>query len=576
MQSTTHPPVNDDLDVLVVGAGFSGLYHLYQLRQLGYSVKIFESGSDLGGVWHWNCYPGARVDSEVPLYEFSIEKLWKDWKWTERFPDRNELVAYFQYVGEKLDLKKDIYFNTRVTAARFDANTDRWTVNTDQRRTVRARFLVLAVGFAAKIYVPDFPGLDKFQGTWHHTANWPQQGVDVKGKRVGVIGTGSTGVQVISEVGPSVDHLTVFQRTPAIALPMNQIKVDDAKHKRMRELSPVLYRRRKQTTSGHNIQPFPQDTFSASYEERYLFWEELWNRGGLNFAVGNYRDVMVNQEANDEVYAFWRDKIRTRLNDPVIQETLAPTVAPYPFGTKRPVMEGTYYEVFNQPNVNLVDVGKNPIQEITAKGIRTSDGVEHELDVLIIACGFDSVTGGITQIDIRGLDGTPIGDKWAGGVYTNLGMTTANFPNMFFLYGPQGPTALCNGPTCIEMQTDWIVNCIKHMMQSKLTRIETTREAEEEWRNLNINLAAGTLLGKAKSWYNGSNIPGKVVEPLNFAGGASYYHALIQEREQSGYKGFVLSDNAKNGEIEACKSDYKHKLVNGCVNGVEVQPVMSY
>ncbi|THU96065.1 FAD dependent oxidoreductase [Dendrothele bispora CBS 962.96] len=560
--SATDNSLGDELDVLVVGAGFAGLYHLYQLRKLGYSVKLFESGSGMGGVWHWNCYPGARVDSETPLYEFSIEEVWKDWRWKERFPERNELVSYFRYVGEKLDLKKDISFNTRVTAAHFDANVDRWNVTTDGGNVVRPRFLILAVGFAAKRYVPDWPGLDKFQGVWHHTANWPQEGVDVKGKRVGVIGTGSTGVQVITDVGPRVKHLTVFQRSPAIALPMNNSRVDDEKHRKMRELSPIMYRRRLQTTTGHNFAAYPQDTFSATPEERYLLWEELWSRGGLNFAVGNYRDVMVNQEANDAVYAFWRDKIRKRLNDPVMQEKLVPTVAPYPFGTKRPVMEGGYYEVFNQSNVNLVDVNETPIQEITTKGIRTGDGVEHELDILVVASGFDSLTGGIIQIDIRGLDGTSIKDKWANGVYTHLGMTTANFPNMFFLYGPQSPAALSNGPASIEMQSDWVIKCIQHMKKNKLTRIEATPEAEEEWRNLNINVAAGTLLGKAKSWYNGSNIPGKVVEPLNFAGGLPYYYSLIKEKEEKGYEGFKLSSNAQKAEL-GVHDKHKHQIVNG-------------
>ncbi|KAF9061658.1 FAD dependent oxidoreductase [Rhodocollybia butyracea] len=537
MEPKSNSSVNDELDVLVVGAGFSGLYHLHQLRKLGFSVKIFESGSGMGGVWHWNCYPGARVDSEVPLYELSIEEVWKDWKWTERFPDRNELCAYFNYVGEKLDLKKDIRFNTRVTAASFDPTTDRWTVTTEQGTIVHPRFLILAVGFAAKIHIPDFPGLDTFQGVWHHTANWPQEGIDVKGKRVGVIGTGSTGVQVITEIGPKVKHLTVFQRSPAIALPMNQIKIDQAKHQKMRELSPLMYRRRTQTPSGHNIPPILQNTLSVSEEERYLTWEDLWARGGLNFACGNYQDIMVNQDANDQVYAFWRDKIRARLNNPSMRAKLAPTVAPYPFGTKRPVMEGSYYEVFNQPNVDLVDASEARIQEITPKGIRRTDGVEHEFDILVVACGFDSVTGGITQIDIRGLDGSSVKEKWANGVYTNMGLTAANFPNMFFLYGPQAPTALSNGPTCIEIQADWINRCITHMSLNNLTRIHATPEAELEWRNLNISVAGGTLLGKAKSWYNGSNIPGKVVEPLNFAGGIPYYAKTLKESEERATRG---------------------------------------
>ncbi|KAK7457003.1 hypothetical protein VKT23_010306 [Stygiomarasmius scandens] len=544
MSSTNNLPTNDKLDALVVGAGFSGLYQLYQLRKLGYSVKLFESGSDVGGVWYWNCYPGARVDSETPSYEYSLPELWKEWRWTQRFPDRNELYSYFQYVAEKLDLKKDIAFNTRVTAARFDPNTDRWTVTTEQDTVVYSSFLLLAVGSASKPYIPDFPGLDKFQGILHHTANWPQDGVDMEGKRVGVIGTGSTAVQFISEIGPKVKHLTVFQRLPAVVLPKVNSKVDDEKHARMRELSPLIYRHRKQTASGHTVRSFPQDTFSVSSEERQLMWEELWSRGGLNFCGENYRDVMIDQGANDEVYAFWRNKIRAKLNDPVMQEKLAPRVAPYPFAAKKPIMDDSYYKVLNQSNVDLIDVRKMLIQGITSKGVLTSD-IEYEVDILVIACGFDGATGSITQIDIRGLDGTSIKDKWTKGVYTNLGMMAANFPNMFIIHGPQSPSILSNAPTCIEIQCDWITNCIEYLKNNRITRIEVTREAEDEWRDLVMSVAGGTLFSKAESWWNGANIPGKPVEPLYFAGGIPYYDSILQEQEKNGYADFNLSSHGQ-------------------------------
>ncbi|KAG7088623.1 hypothetical protein E1B28_012596 [Marasmius oreades] len=530
-----------ELDVLIVGAGFGGIYTLHLLRQLGRSVKLFEAGSGFGGIWYWNCYPGARVDSNVPLYELSIEELWKDWTWTEKFPGWAELREYFYYVDSKLNLKKDIRFDTRVVSAHYDANTDRWDVKAEDGTVARPRFLVLCTGFAAKKYIPPLTGLETFQGVCHHTSAWPQEGVPLEGKRVAVIGTGATGVQVIQELGPTVGHLTVFQRTPNFALPMVQSKLDRDHQQKRKALYPTIYRRRRQTISGYDFNPYPRDLFSVSREERRLFMEDLWSRGGFHFIVSTYQDILSNEDANREAYNFWKEKARERLHDPDVQETLAPTVPPHPFGAKRVCLEQTYYEVYNQSNVELVSLEKNPIAEITSDAIITGDGVRHEVDVIVLATGFDSVTGGITQIDIRGVDGTTIKDKWANGVYTNLGMMTGNFPNMFFLYGPQAPTAFSNGPTCIEVQGDWIAACIKHMLANHLTRIEPTREAEEEWRNLVMNNSSKALFHKAKSWYMGANIPGKPIEQLNFVGGIALYDSLCQSKAAKGYEGFILS-----------------------------------
>ncbi|KAL0578187.1 hypothetical protein V5O48_003818 [Marasmius crinis-equi] len=551
-QNGTSPSPTDfgELDALIVGAGFAGVYMLHHLRKLGLNVKVFEAGGSFGGIWYWNCYPGARVDSNVPCYELSIEELWKDWTWTERFPGWSELRQYFQHVDSKLDLKKDIRFNTRVISAHYDASTDRWNVKTEDGSTARPRFLPLCVGFAAKEYIPPFKGLETFKGIAHHTAKWPQEGVPLEGKRVAVIGTGATGVQVIQEIGPIVKHLTVLQRTPNFALAMVQRKLDKAGQEKLKPLYPTIHRRRLQTIGGYDFNTFPASFFSVSPEERRLYFEDLWARGGFYYIVSNYQDILINEDANTGVYEFWREKVRERLHDPVVQEILAPTNPPHPFGTKRPCLEQTYYEVYNQPNVDLIDLGKNPIAEFTEKGILTGDGVEHEVDVIVVATGFDSVTGGITQIDIRGADGTTIKDKWANGVYTHCGMTTANFPNMFFLYGPQAPTAFSNGPTCIEIQGDWITACIKHMTESGLTRIEATREAEEEWRNMVMHNSSMALFHKAKSWYNGSNIPGKPVEQLNFVGGIPLYDQLCRDKAEKGYEGFVLSSIGKTNGTE--------------------------
>ncbi|KAJ8081042.1 hypothetical protein PM082_017882 [Marasmius tenuissimus] len=530
-----------DIDVLIVGAGFSGVYMLTHLRRLGCSVKVFESGSDLGGVWRWNCYPGARVDTVVPLYEFSMEELWKDWTWKEKFPGFAELREYFQHVDMKLAVKKDIRFNTRVTSAHWNVNTDRWDVQTESGATASPRFLILCTGFVAKFYVPPFRGIENFQGIVRHTSQWPDEGLSFEGKKVAVVGTGASGVQVIQEIGPVVKHLTVFQRTPNFATPMRQTTLDRETQQAKKKLYPTIFKRRLQTLVGLDYNPFPQDFFSATPEERDLHMEEQWNKGGFHFLIGNYQDVWVNEKANAEVYRFWRDRTRARLHDPRLQELLAPTTAPHPFGAKRLSLEQAYYEVFNQSNVRLVDTNESPIVEITANGIETSDGVHHEVDVIVLATGFDSVTGGITQIDIRGVDGSTIKEKWSNGVHTHLGMTTANFPNMFFLYGPQAPTALSNGPTCVEIQGDWITACIEHLLIKGLTRIEATREAEKIWRDMVMHNSSMALFDKAKGWYNGANIPGKHVEQLNFVGGVSLYADLCREKAEKGYQGFVLS-----------------------------------
>ncbi|KAI3608203.1 cyclohexanone monooxygenase [Moniliophthora roreri] len=543
-------PANDplgNLDVLVVGAGFGGIYQLVQYRKLGFNVKAFEAGNDLGGIWYWNCYPGARTDTEAPLYEFAFEELWKDWNWTERFPGVAELRSYFQYVEQKWDVKKDVYFNNRVVGATWLTENHRWRVTTDNGLVAYPRFLSLCMGFAAIPYIPPFKGLDTFKGLCHHTSKWPQHGLDVTGKRVGVIGTGASGVQVIQEIGPQVGHLTVFQRTPNMSLPMSQRKMDGDTQRRLKSsVYPTIYRRRIQTWTGTTWGAYPKEFFSVSPEERRLHLEDVFYRGSFRFLGENFIDAFTNQAANDEVYEFWKEKVRARVKDPDRQEILAPTIPPHPIGTKRPSLESTYFEVFNQPNVDLIDLNKNAISEITPDGIRTEDGVHHQLDVLILATGFDSLTGGFTNIDMRGVDGKTIAESWRGGVHTNLGMTVSNFPNMFFVYGPHGPTSFCNGPSCAEFQGNWIIDCIQYMKSNHFTCIEATQEAEQSWNALVDKCYARGLFYKAKSWYNGGNIPGKVVQPLFFAGGLPTFLRICREKAEAGYEGFKLSSLDKS------------------------------
>ncbi|KAK7054367.1 hypothetical protein VNI00_003561 [Paramarasmius palmivorus] len=531
-----------ELDVLIVGAGFGGLYQLHHFRKLGYSVKIFEAGSQMGGVWYWNCYPGARVDSPTPIYAFSFEEVWKDWTWTERFPGWQELRAYFRHVDQKLHLSKDVYFNTRVTQARWDATRQRWLVRSENGIAAHARFLVLTVGFASKPYIPAFKGVDRYEGVCHHTAQWPDGGVDLKGKKVAVIGTGASGVQVVQQLGEEreVEHLTVYQRTPNIAIPMRQCSLDVKAQEENKELYPVIFRRRLQTYSGMIMSRSLKPYYSMTPEERILALEDAYARGSFEFLSTICIDLTTNKAANSEVYQFWRKKTRARIRDPRMQDILAPRAAPHPMGARRHSLEQSYYEVFNLPNVDLVDTSETPITQFVPKGILTSDGIEREFDVIIFATGFDSVTGGITQIDIRGVDGSSIADKWKNGVYTNLGMTTSNFPNMFFVYGPQSPTAFANGPSCVEIQGNWIMECIKYMIDNKHPSIEATKEAEQRWRDLVFSIWDQSLLREGRSWWNGANIPGKVIEPLNFGGGLDYYARQCQDSAKNGYEGFRI------------------------------------
>ncbi|KAF9068549.1 FAD dependent oxidoreductase [Rhodocollybia butyracea] len=539
-------PYDYDLDVLVVGAGFSGIYQLYHLRKLGFLVKIFEAVSDPGGVWAAHFFPGARVDVAVPGYEFSSEDLWKDWYWTERYPSQKELKAYFTYVVKKLDLRKDMCFNTRVVEARFDSYQNKWIVKAENGSTARTRFLVTCLGFGSKPYTPDLPNLLSFRGNGGvlHTSRWPSEGVDLKNKRVGVIGTGASGVQVIQEIAKDVQHLVVFQRTPNMALPMQQTNLTKEIQDEEKKLYPTVHRRRRQTAAGYPYDMFPKKLFDASPEERLLLLEEIWRTGGFSFILANFNDILTNPTANEEVYAFWRQKVSARLKNPELQEKLAPKIPPHYMGAKRSSLEQHYYEVYNQSNVELVDIMTYPITEITTSGVKTPDK-EYELDVLVLATGYDSVTGGITQIDIRGVDGTSIEEKWKDGIYTHLGFASSGFPNLFFVFGPQSVPGVCAGPTCAETQGEWVIACIRDMTKQGLTRIEATREAEIRWRQQVMDEASSRLISTARSWYMGANVQGKKREILMYTGGAAKYTQICKDIAEREYEGFMFSSNGE-------------------------------
>jgi cation diffusion facilitator CzcD-associated flavoprotein CzcO len=540
LAKTANGKAVEELDVLVVGAGFAGLYLLDRLRRLGMTVEVFEAGDGLGGVWYWNCYPGARVDSPGPIYQYSRDDVWRKWQFSELYPSWQELRDYFRYVDQRLGLSRDIRFNRRVNAAQFDPAHNHWIVRSSDGSVARARYLVLCTGLSAKPYIPDLPGLNDFAGERHHTALWPQHGLDMHGKRVGVIGTGASGVQLAQEAAGAAAHLTVFQRTPNLALPMRQRKLDDNTIRRMKEKYPEMFDRRTKTFAGFDYDILAKSALEVSDDERQATFERLWEIGGFAFWIGSFNDILLNEEANRAAYKFWRDKTRARINDRAVAEILAPTEPIHPFGVKRPSLEQNFYEIFNQPNVNLVDLRTTPIERVTRSGIKTSAG-EHDLDVLVLATGFDAVTGGLTSIDIRGTQGETLRDKWAKGVRAHLGMAVAGFPNLIFVYGPQSPNGFCNGPTCAEVQGDWIARLLNHLRQRNYTRVEATAPAEEAWRAQVLALADATLFPRADSWYFGANIPGKLREMLAFIGGLPAYIAKCNESAERGYDGFAIS-----------------------------------
>jgi cation diffusion facilitator CzcD-associated flavoprotein CzcO len=529
----------EELDVLVVGAGFAGLYQLDRLRSLGFSVKVIEAGSRIGGIWYWNCYPGARVDTEGAIYQYSREDLWRDWSYSERYPAWDEVRRYFDHVDEKLDLSRDIRFDTRVEAAEFDDDRRQWVVRTSAGDTVRARWFVLCTGFGSKPHIPRIAGLDEFAGACHHTGLWPQTGLDLTGKRVGVIGTGASGVQVIQEAARDAAHLTVFQRTPNTALPMHQQTFDDAAQRRLKEELPERFRRRAEVFAGFDFDFLDTTALEVSPEERTATYEKLWAEGGFHFWLGTFQDVLSDEAANDTVYAFWRDKVRQRIDDPAIADKLAPMQPRHPFGVKRPSLEQNYYDVFNQDDVTLVDLTESPIQRVTPEGVQTADEL-HELDVLVLATGFDAVTGGLTAIDIRGTRGESLGEKWGAGVRAHLGAATADFPNLLFVYGPQSPSGFCNGPTCAELQGELVVQMLDDLRARGATRFEATRDAEEAWREHVLEVAAATLFPRADSWYVGANVPGKPREMLNYPGGLPQYLQRWKDCAAEGYSGFAI------------------------------------
>ncbi|TWF95191.1 flavin-containing monooxygenase [Saccharopolyspora dendranthemae] len=523
------------LDVIVIGAGFSGLCALHRLRGLGMSALVLEAGDGVGGTWYWNRYPGARCDSESYYYSFSFdEDLQQEWRWSERYPAQPEVLAYLDHVADRFDLRRDIRLGTTVVSATFDEG---WTVLTATGERLRARFLISAVGCLSSANVPELPGLDSFAGDWYHTGRWPHEDVDFTGRRVGVIGTGSTGIQAIPVIAEQAAHLAVFQRTPNFSVPARNAPLDEEFQAQVRAEYGEIRALQRETSNGHPFRISPRNAVECTAEERREAYEAAWERGGLRFRAA-FNDLLSSEDANDTAAEFIRGKIRETVRDPEVAERLLPR--DHPFAAKRPPIDTGYFETYNRDDVTLVDLRETPIVEVTRDGLRTTGG-EHPLDALVFATGFDAMTGPLLGIDVRGPGGT-LAEKWRDGPRSYLGLQVAGFPNLFTITGPGSPSVLTNMPTSIEQHVDWIARCLEHMRQNGFHRIEATEEAERDWGREVREAADRTLLPKAESsWYLGANVPGKPRVFMPYAGGLAHYATLCDRAAHNDYEGFHLT-----------------------------------
>jgi len=527
-------------DAIVVGAGLGGLYALHRLRGLGLSVRVFEAGSGIGGTWFWNRYPGARCDVESMEYSYSFSNdLQQDWQWPERYGTQPEILRYINHVADRFDLRRDIALNTRVLAATFDPDAGLWTIETDRGARVSAPFCVMASGNLSTPRVPDFKGLETFQGKWYHTGLWPQEGVDFAGQRVAVIGTGSSGVQMIPLVAAQADQLTVFQRTANFSLPARNAPLDPARERAHKEQYEERRRAALETPfgiAGHSAPTKAAGEVSA--EERERAYEAKWAEGGSISFLYSYTDLLVNKDSNDTAAEFVRQKIRAIVRNPATAELLAPK--DHPIGTKRLCLDTNYYETYNRNNVALVDVRADPIQEITATGLRTREREYGPFDAIAFATGFDAMTGALREIDIRVEGGAVLAEAWEAGPRTNLGLMVAGFPNLFIITGPGSPSVKTQMILAIEQHTDWIADCLSHLRAKGYRRIEAAPAAQDAWvRHVN-EVADGTLYPLANSWYVGANIPGKPRVFMPYVGGFAGYKKTCDAVAANGYEGFVL------------------------------------
>jgi cation diffusion facilitator CzcD-associated flavoprotein CzcO len=529
-----------DVDAVIVGAGFSGLYMLHRLRDvLGLSARVFEAADGVGGTWYWNRYPGARCDSESFIYCYSFsEELEQEWVWSSKYPEQPEILRYLEHVADRFDLRRDIQFRTRVTKAEFlDENA--WRVETDAGDVVTCRFLITAVGCLSAANVPDIDGLESFEGAWHHTGAWPPDGVDFKGKRVAVIGTGSTGIQAIPVIAEDAAQLYVLQRTPNYTVPARNAPLTPEQTRAIKADYDTIRAKSRASWAGFPYDASGKSALEVSAEERRATYEHLWNEaGGFKFMYGSYNDLLFDTTANDTAADFIRAQITRIVDDPAVAETLSPR--DYPYGTKRPPIDTDYYMTFNRPNVALVDLRATPIVEANASGLRTTEA-QYDVDIIVFATGFDAMTGSLLRMDIRGRDGLTLRDKWDGGPATFLGLFVAGFPNVFTITGPGSPSVLANMPIAIEQHVEWIADCISYMDEHDFSVVEATEEAEERWVTHVRAVAETTLFPKANSWYMGANIEGKQRVFMPYVGGFGRYRERCASLAADGYPGLVMS-----------------------------------
>jgi cyclohexanone monooxygenase len=530
------------VDAVIVGAGFSGLYLLHRLRSLGFSTRVLERGTDVGGTWYWNRYPGARCDVESMQYSYSFsEPLQQQWTWSERFSGQPEILAYAQHVAESFDLRTDITFNTAVGAAHFDEDAQHWVVSTDHGEEIRARFCIMATGCISTAQMPDIPGLDEFAGHTYHTGHWPHTPVDFSGQRVGVVGTGSSGIQAIPVIAEQAAQLTVFQRTPNYSLPSQNGRMTSEYERSWKADYGSLREEQRHSPKGNLGEANDQLASSVSAEERARMYAQRWAQGGASL-LGAYRDLLTDHDANDTAAEFVRAKIRAAVNDPDTAELLAPKT--YPIGTKRICIDTGYFETYNRENVSLIDISNAGIERVTPTGLVAND-VAFDFDAIVFATGFDAMTGTLFNIDIQGKDAATLRTKWEAGPRTYLGLMSQGFPNLFMITGPGSPSVLSNMMVSIEQHVEWVTDTIAHMREHDLAVIEPELAAEDAWvERVNV-VAHQTLFPRANSWYMGANIPGKPRLFMPYVGGVGAYRAICDSVVNDGYRGFDFAQDAR-------------------------------
>ena len=531
----------DSFDVVIVGAGFAGMYMLHRLRGLGMSALIFEAASGVGGTWYWNRYPGARCDVESMQYSYSFSpELQQEWRWSELFAAQPEILRYANHVADRFDLRRDIRFETRVTQACFDEAEHRWDIRTDRGDRVSARFCVMATGCLSTARVPDFEGIKTFKGRTYHTGHWPHEGVDFAGQHVGVIGTGSSAIQAIPVIAKQAAHVTVFQRTPNFSIPSRNGPMTPEYERSWKSAYPERRALARQMRTGVLNELNDKSAMQVPEDERQREYEARWATGGTSFMAA-YNDLIVNQQSNDTAAEFVRNKIRATVHDQTAAGLLAPKN--HPIGTKRICVDTDYYQTYNRKNVALIDVRSTPITAITPNGVRTGDR-EYQLDSIVFATGFDAMTGALLGIDMCGRNGETLRRAWEAGPRTYLGIMTAGFPNLFMITGPGSPSVLSNMMVSIEQHVDWITDCIAHLKSCELDCIEATAEAQDAWVEHVNEVGNSTLYPKANSWYMGVNIPGKPRVFMPYIGGVNVYRQKCEEIAEQGYTGFRLTTTA--------------------------------